>query len=155
MSKMDTTPEQAINNVDLTSVLARLDALETENQKLKSQVNPENKFAKAKEKYQWPWNYSFKLWGEVPVLSYKSIRKDKTKDFTYKNHLWVLTNNHFLEMTLADKTTVEVDINEFNLNRSISEKLPAQPITDWVTVTGYEFNVSPYGKFIVSSSLIN
>lgn len=52
MAKMSQTQESAPQNVDLTSVLARLDALESENQKLKSQVNTENKFAKSKEKYQ-------------------------------------------------------------------------------------------------------
>lgn len=53
MAKMTTTPEQAQpQSVDLTSVLARLDSLEAENQKLKAQVNPENKFSKSKEKYQ-------------------------------------------------------------------------------------------------------
>lgn len=153
MAKMQTTQESA--PVDLTSVLARLDSLEAENQKLKAQVNPENKFAKAKEKYKWPWNYSYKLWGDVPVLSYKSFRKDKTKDFSYKNHLWVLINNHFLELELADNTKVEVDVHEFNLNRSVSEKLPWEIITDGITTTGYQFNDPIYGKFIVSANLIN
>ncbi len=51
MAKMDTTPEQAAP-VDLTSVLARLDSLESENKLLKSQVNPENMFKKAKERYE-------------------------------------------------------------------------------------------------------
>ena len=53
MAKMNTTQESATTqNVDLTYVLARLDSLEAENQKLKAQVNPENKFSKSKEKYQ-------------------------------------------------------------------------------------------------------
>lgn len=155
MAKIQETqkPEQA--SVDLTSVLARLDSIEAENQRLKAQLSPENKHTKWKEKYTWPWNYSYKLWWDVPVLSYKSFRKDKTKDFSYKNHLWVLINNHFLELLLADNTTVEVDVNEFNLNRSVSEKLPAEVITDWVTVTGYKFNDPTHGQFIVSASLIN
>lgn len=154
MAKMDTTPEQA-TPVDLTSVLARLDSLESENKLLKSQVNPENMFKKAKERYEWPRNYSYKLWGDVPVLSYKSIKKDSTKDFTYKNHLWVLTNNQFLILSLADGKTVEVDVHEFNNNFSRSEKLPAEPITDGVTVTGYKYKDSTYGEFIVSAKLIN
>ena len=154
MAKMDTTPEQA-TQVDLTSVLARLDSLENENKLLKSQVNPENMFKKAKERYEWPRNYSYKLWGDIPVLSYKSIKKDQTKDYSYKNHLWVLTNNQFLELTLANDTKVEVDVHEFNNNFSRSEKLPADPITDWVTVTGYKYKDSTYGDFIVSAKLIN
>ena len=155
MAKIAPTQESALQNVDLTSVLARLEEQDKLIAKLTSQVNPENKFSKAKDKYQWPWNYSYKLWGEVPVLSYKSIKKDKTKDFTYKNHLWVLTNNHFLALTLADEKTIEVDVNEFNLNCQKSEKLPAEPITDGVTVTGYKYKDSTYGEFIVSAKLIN
>lgn len=50
---------------------------------------------------------------------------------------------------------MEVDIHEFNLNRSQSEKLPAEPISDGVTVTGYKFKDSEYGEFIVHKSLIN
>jgi len=156
MAKIETKPELATpQNVDLTSVLERLDSLEAENTKLKAQVNPENKFKTAKEKYEWPRNYSYKLWGEVPVLSYKSIKKDKTKDFTYKNHLWVLVNNHYLDLLLADDSKIEVDMLEFNLNCKLSEKLPAEPISDWVTVTGYKFNDNKYWEFIVSKSLIN
>jgi uncharacterized protein (UPF0335 family) len=53
MAKIDPKQESAQpQNVDLTSVLERLDRLETENQQLKAQVNPENKFKKAKEKYE-------------------------------------------------------------------------------------------------------
>lgn len=53
MAKINPTPEQASKtNVDLTSVLARLDSLENENKLLKSQVNPENAFKKAKERYE-------------------------------------------------------------------------------------------------------
>ena len=124
MAKMATTPEQA-KPVDLTSVLARLDSLESENKLLKAKVNPENAFKKAKERYEWPRNYSYKLWGEVPVLSHKSIKKDITKDFTFKDHNWVLQNNQFLELTLANGKTVEVDVHEFNNNFSRSEKIPA------------------------------
>jgi hypothetical protein len=53
MAKMETKPELATpQNVDLTSVLERLDLLEAENTKLKAQVNPENKFKTGKEKYE-------------------------------------------------------------------------------------------------------
>lgn len=95
------------------------------------------------------------MWGDVPVLSAKSLKKDKTKDYTYKNHLGQLISNQDLELTLADNSTVVVDVHEFNLNFSRSEKIPAEPITNGVSVTGYQFDVPEYGKFIVSSSLIN
>jgi len=42
------------------------------------------------------------MWGDVPVLSYKSEKKDKTKDFSYKDHLGILINNQKLLLTLAD-----------------------------------------------------
>ena len=155
MTKIDPKQESAPQNVDLTSVLALIEQQNQTIAELKAQVNPENKFKKAKEKYEWPWNYSYKLWWGVPVLSYKSVRKDATKDFTYKNAQGVLINNHFLELTLADEKTLQVEIHEFNLNCTSSEKVPWEPISDGVTVTGYKFKDSEYGEFIVHKSLIN
>jgi hypothetical protein len=53
MAKMETTPELAKTpNVDLTSLLERLDSQDALIAKLTAQANPENKFAKSKEKYQ-------------------------------------------------------------------------------------------------------
>ncbi len=49
---MQPTQESAPQNVDLTSVLARLEEQDKLIAKLTSQVNPENKFTKAKDKYQ-------------------------------------------------------------------------------------------------------
>lgn len=152
---MQSKPEQAPQNVDLTSILSRLEASEAKTKELEAKLNPENMLKKAKERYEWPRNYSYKTYWGVPVLSYKSVKKDDTKDFTFKNHLQVLTNNQDLELTFADWTTRKVDLHEFNNNFERSEKIPAEPITDWVAVTGYQFNVEPFGKFIVASNLIN
>jgi hypothetical protein len=44
-------------------------------------------------------------------------------------------NNHFLDLTLADDSKIEVDMLEFNLNCKQSDKLPAEQIFDGVTVT--------------------
>lgn len=155
MAKIAQTPEQAPQNVDLTSILARLEASEAKTKELEAKLTPENKFLKGKERYEWPRNYSFRLWGGVPALSYKSVKKDLTKDFTYKNHLWVQINNHFLEVSLANGKTETIDVNEFNLNRVMSDKIPAEPVTDGVTVTWYRFTIPDYEPFIVSSNLIN
>lgn len=78
-----------------------------------------------------------------------------TKDFRYKDHLGVSKNNQDLELTLADDTKLTVDSIEFGLNFTRSEKIPAEPITDGVSVTGYQFDIADYGKFIVHHSLIN
>lgn len=54
MAKMDQTTSNEVptQSPDLSEILARLDSLETENKALKAQVNPENAFKKAKERYE-------------------------------------------------------------------------------------------------------
>ena len=52
MAKMSQTPEQATTNVDLTSVLERMAEQDRIIAELQAKQNPENKFAKAKDKYQ-------------------------------------------------------------------------------------------------------
>lgn len=53
MAKMaQTSNEVPTQNADLSAILSRLDSLEIENKALKAQVNPENAFKKAKERYE-------------------------------------------------------------------------------------------------------
>ena len=154
MAKMAQAQEWA-QNVDLNAILARLEASEAKTRELEAKLNPVNKLEKSKEIYKWPWNYSYKLWGDVPVLSYKSVKWDITKDFTYKNHLGVLVNNQFLMLKLADGKEVNVDAIEFGMNFTRSEKLPAEIVQNGNESTGYKFQDSTYGEFIVSSNFIN
>tara|TARA_R110000868_G_scaffold402217_2_gene678370 strand:+ start:1241 stop:1399 length:159 start_codon:yes stop_codon:yes gene_type:complete len=52
MAKIAQTPEQAPQNVDLTSILARLEASEAKTKELEAKLTPENKFLKGKERYE-------------------------------------------------------------------------------------------------------
>jgi len=164
MAKIESNVElPQSQNVDMTAILARLNTLEKQNAVLTAQVNPENALKKAKEKYQWPWAYSYKMWGEVPVVSYKSTKKDATKDYTYRWPLGDILSNQLLVLTLADGNEVKVDAVEFGRYFTTSERILAQPIkngTPFVEETdrkadSYQFEHPTYGTFIITSNLIN
>lgn len=162
MSKIETNVE-SLQNVDMSAVLARLNTLEKQNAELTAQVNPVNKFTKSRERYEWPWNYSYKMWGDVPVISYKSIKKDNTKDFTYKWPLGDVLSNQILVISLADGNEVKVDATEFGKHFTTSEKIQAQPMKNGLPfiedttkkADSYQFTHDTYGSFIILSNLIN
>jgi len=121
----------AVNTVApnaMDKILARLENLESENKALKEKS--ENMFTKAKKKYEGPRHYSYKLWSNVPVLSYISIKKDGAKDLLFKNQYGEYVSNHLLELTLADGKTIKVDVNEFNNSYQRSDKMPAEVLSD-------------------------
>lgn len=150
-------PAQEEGTNDLTtlqSILERLDTLEKENEELKK--GQLNVFTEGKKFYEWPRDYSYKMWWGVPVLAYKSFRKDATKDLVYQNQYGAWVSNHYLELTLANKKKVEVEVNEFNKHYTTSEKMRAEKTTDnRGNVLGYEFEVEPRWKFIVATNLLN
>ena len=138
----------------LQSILQRLDTLEKENEELKK--GQLNVFTEGKKFYEWPRNYSYKMWWGVPVLAYKSFRKDATKDLVYQNQYGAWVSNHYLKLTLADKKEVEVEVNEFNKHYTTSDKMRAEKATDnRGNVLGYEFEVEPRWKFIVATNILN
>jgi hypothetical protein len=49
-----------------------------------------------------------------------------------------------------------VEVNEFNRDYTLSEKIIAEPRTDnkW-NLLGYAFNSDEYGEFIVAPNIIN
>lgn len=146
-------------------ILEKLNNLEKENQLLrKSQEDKgKNMFIKAKEKYEGPLTYSFKLWWWVPVCNYTSVKKDKTKDWLYKYH-WEFVSNHYLDLTLADGSNVKVEVNEFNASFTKSEYYEAKN-EDWKIITtkiaklyppkSYTFETEEYWTFTVDPKIIN
>jgi hypothetical protein len=66
------------------------------------------------------------MWAGVPVLSYISKKKDPSKDFVFKNSFGWFESNQILELTLANWTSIDVDVIEFNKHFQKSEKLPAK-----------------------------
>lgn len=143
-----------VNQPDLSNVLERLERLEQENQELKAAK--ENQFIKAKERYEWPRKYSYKLWGWIPVLSYESYRKDPSKDLTFKNNFWHYESNHYLKLSLANGETVNAEVTEFNRDYTRSDYNDAELRTDNKgNILWYVFNDTTYWELLVSLSAIN
>lgn len=134
------------------SLLERLEKLEKD---LASKQDKEESLKDKKKRYEWPRKYHYQIWLGQPVLSYSSKRKDPTKDYVYKNLYWKEESNHYLDLTLADWTIVEAEVNEYNANKQISEKQFCEVVWDWSNVMWYKFNTSDFWTFIVSPSVIN
>lgn len=151
----NTNPDQmVVDRSTLDSILQRMDKLEAENEELKK--GQLNVFTEGKKFYDWPRKFSYKMWWGVPVLSYKSFRKDLTKDLVYQNQYGAWVSNHYLKLTLANDKTVEVEVNEFNKHYTTSEKILAEKATDnRGNVLGYEFDTEEWWKFIVATNLLN
>lgn len=146
------TPKEAPKQLDLKSILDRLERQDAEIAALKTK--DKDKFFK-KEKYKWPRNYKFSLRGWIPVLSRVSVRKDPTKDFVYKNEAGVYMSNHYLDLKLANGKTVNVEVNTYNRDKQKTEPLPCTVSTDETWETVYIFNTPDYGKISILSSFIN
>jgi len=138
----------------MKAILERLERLEKENEELKKgDINVVLDWRKI---YDWPRAYSYKLWWGVPVLSYKSFKKDPTKDLIFKDQFNQYKSNHYLKLTLADWNEVEVEVNEFNRDYERSDKMLAEKCTDnrW-NLLWYEFDTPQWWKIIVSENMIN
>lgn len=148
--KTEATPE----NTTMDAILERLNKLEKENAELRE--GKMNVFTEWRKKYEWPRAYCYKMrWG-VPVIWFTSYRKDKTKDLVFKNPYGVWESNHYLELKLANGETVDVEVNEFNRDYTLSDKIVAEPRTDNKGhLLGFAFNSDEYGEFIVAPNIIN
>ena len=158
---VETTNQVEWKNSDMSAILERLEKLEKEGAELRRE-NEElkkgnmNVFVSWKEVYDGPRKYNYKLWWGIPVLGYKSFKKDPTKDLMYKDQFWQRKSNHYLKLDLADKTQVEVEVNEFNRDYTRSEKLFAEKVTDnRGNLLGFEFDTDDYWKIIVAENVIN
>ena len=151
---VETTKPAEVKNDGLEAILERLDRLEKENDELRK--GKMNVFVSWREVYDWPRKYSYKLWWGIPALSYKSFKKDPTKDLMYKDKFGQRTSNHYLKIELANWKEVEVEVNEFNRDFTRSEKMEAEKCTDnrW-NLLGYEFDTDDWWKIIVAENMIN
>lgn len=118
--------EPVVNTPDnwMAYVLEEIAKLKSENELLKDKmVHPAIKWREINNDNK---KFSYKMrWG-IPVLSYVSKRKDPSKDFVFKNQFWQYDDtNHILVLSLADWTTQEVQITEFNRDFTRSEKMTA------------------------------
>lgn len=146
--------KEPTNVAEMQAILDRLDKLEKENAELKKwQMNV---FTQWKEKYDWPRAYCYKLWWWVPVLSFKPFLKDPTKDLVYKDQFWQWKSNHYLKLTLANGKEEEVEVNDFNKFRTLSEKVIAEKRTDnkW-NLQWFAFETEEWWEIIVEPNIIN
>lgn len=151
------TPNSEKIEVDrwtLDNLLQRMDRLELENEELrKGQMNV---FTEWRKFYEWPRKYCYKLrWG-VPVLWFKPYKKDPTKDLVYQNQYGAWISNHYLKLDLANGKSVDVEVNEFNRDYTLSDKMLAEKTTDnRGNLLGYTFNTEDWGEIIVAPNIIN
>lgn len=154
-----TTPsvpaEPAISNEDVRALLNTVKALQEEVGALKEASGDKaDSFAKAREIYQWPWDYSYKTYGGVPILSYVSRKKDASKDYLYKNHKGEYINNQMVQLTLANGETPEIEV----LDLANCQNSPKQRCAVTVKASGekvYVFSHPEFGEFEVLSNVIN
>jgi len=159
-------PQKTTNEISLNDIMAEIEALKAENKKLQKV----NQFKEAKKINDDPKQFSYKIRGWLPVLSYTSKRKDITKDWTFKNQFGTIESNHLLVLNLADGSTTEVEITDFNANFTRSEKEEAKVVDgDGMIVkdfsklinyggvenTSYVFDHPTYWEITVLYSAIN
>jgi len=163
------TKTKASSNDDaLSKIMSRIDQLEEANRQKDAIIKDlqkweKNTFQAAKEKYQGVLTFSYKMRGWVPVLSYTSKRKNPSKDLMFKNVYGEMESNHLVELHLADDTTVDVEVNEFNQSVQRSEKITAKDhrgdIIDTDTklpkVEYFVFDTPEYGEIKVLPYAIN
>lgn len=152
--KTEAKQEPNVATDAMSEILDRLDKLEKENAELKK--GQMNVFTQWKEKYDWPRAFCYKMWWWVPVLSYKPFKKDPTKDLVYKDQFWQWSSNHYLKLHLADDNEVDVEVNEFNKNRTLSDKIIAEKRTDNKgNLLGFAFPTEEWWEIIVEPNMIN
>lgn len=113
---------------------------------------------------------SYWLWGGVPVISYKSVKKNPEYDFLYKDGAGVWVNNHYVKLTLADLTEPKPVLRDsFDTSKVLSDKKEFGVVDKDGTVykkctttniksidpAKYVFNDDTYGDIEVDFNCIN
>jgi hypothetical protein len=86
--------------------------------------------------------YKYKLWGTKIVVEYTSEKRDKTKDYTYRNNFGKMEENHMLNLYLVDPhnpdeiTQELVGYSDFGNNHQYSEFYPAKRKETKNSITG-------------------
>ncbi len=133
---MKVTEENKISNESTSdsSVIDRLNKLEASNLALAAKnstlekESKNNSFDSKKndEIYVWPRKFSYKLYWGSPVLSSKSEKRNKSREWGHVDSEG--NENHTSKITVFDieewkKDTLLVPIHDFNSNRTCSEKM--------------------------------
>lgn len=163
----DTVETTTTTNQD-SELLQLVKQLQAKVDKLESKDEPAG--ITKKERYNWPLTFSYKTWDWIPVLSYKSVKKDSARPLRYKLPNGEHVDNHYVELQLADgKTTKQILAYDFWMHVTLSEQQTAWIMTkDWYEIPVMEtkhswqvepeyyiFNTEEYGKINVYPNCIN
>lgn len=158
------TPETQENqNTDLSLILQRLDeqdALIREQADKIKELSIDTDENLKNQRYSWPRKYSFKVFDGMPVLSYKSFKKDTTRDWKYKTIQWQEIINHYLKLLCWDfewdkEVEREISFDIFNEWFNYSEKMFCEVISNWTDVEWYKFKTKDFWIFTVKPNSIN
>jgi len=147
--------QSTVNPSETAELVALVRQLTKEVADLKNGKKEEHMMVKAKQIYKWPRKFRCKLYWGVPVVNFISKKIDKNRDYLYKNTKWEFVNNHQVEVSLADGSTVDVDYFEFMRSIEYSEEQFCEIIKKPDGKEYYVFNIEPYGEFQVLASIIN
>ncbi len=161
----------------MAEILALVQSQQKEIERLKkndTNSSISDNIEKAKEKFSGQLHASYWLWGWVPVLWIKTVKRDSEFPLQYKNHLWYTINNHYLDVTLANgKISKMVNRDEFDTSKVLSDKVPfsvihiedgeevrvnkvtPQNIVSFKNIKNYVFNDETYWEILVSNNCIN
>lgn len=166
----DTLVESTTQTNDNTNLLQLIQEMQAKIDKL-SEKSDTAWLTQEKKFYEWPLLVSYKMWDWIPVVSYRSERKDSARPLRYKLPNGEYVDNHYVVLTLADgKETKPIVAADFGRYHTLSEKLPVWiKTTDWYEVASYEtkhikqwleveqyiFNTKEYGQLFISPNCIN
>ena len=152
----------------------------TEMKELKAKVwkieeRDETGMKTVKDVYDWPLSASYRLWAGKPILSSKSVKGVEWYDYRYKDQKGEEVINHYIELELADGTTIEWK-NKIPLIMYWKAYERSKPIPFWLRLTDWSelktvtkrqlqdaqwrmdkfiFNTEEYGVIEVSPDDIN
>lgn len=148
---------------DLSEILRRLDEqqsfIDKQNEIIEQLKNPEAK--QETKRYEGPRAYSFKIFDGKPVLSYKSFKKENTRDWKYKTLNGQEIINHYLKLTLwnfekKEKEEMEIWFDVFQESYSGTEKIQATTVrNEKDEVVWYKFTTIDFGIFTVDINCVN
>lgn len=133
----------------LQEVLDRLEKLEKENEELKRNSLSES-IKKRKEKYGWPWMYSYKMIDWKPITEFKTLKNEVRKNYAKG---WYITEQ-VVELTFADWTTQEMNYDDFAQTYERSPKIFVEEKKIKQGKTHYVFEVD-WESFSVADNIIN
>ncbi len=173
----ETTEVVKEEEVSMAEMLMQFKAMQQELERLKrnSGESVGESIENQKKRYEWSLKASYWIRWEVPVLSIKTVKKDKEMPLTYKNTQGYYVNNHYLDIELADgKVDKMVQRDLFDDGKVRSEKvnfgvvyfdedgeqvklnkINAKTLVSINKVEKYTFQHPKYGEILVSNNCIN